>query len=119
MFRSPPPPPPLPPRLRTPVYVPPEAAPEGFTRTVRESEVVVCPNCGHELGTDAEDEVQKQIWVVKQCGHVYCGLCARNRAQKNRRRGAPAVKTKPFSKCVVEGCEKNVTQPSTMLQVYL
>ena len=51
-----------------PTYKPPSPPPEGFTRKLGEYEVVCCPNCDVELGTG--DEIQQQIWVVKQCGHV-------------------------------------------------
>lgn len=53
-----------------PAYRAPEAAPEGFTRKVSEDQVVVCPNCDHELGKDGDEEESNQVWVVKQCGHV-------------------------------------------------
>jgi hypothetical protein len=42
---------------------------EGFTRIAKEDEIVVCPNCDHELGT-GDDPVKRQIWVAKPCGHV-------------------------------------------------
>lgn len=54
---------------QTPAYVAPTAPPPGFTRTVGEDEVVVCPNCDHELGT-GDDVLRRQIWVAKPCGHV-------------------------------------------------
>ncbi|TQB68994.1 hypothetical protein MPDQ_002457 [Monascus purpureus] len=53
---------------RPPSYKPPSPAPEGFTRNARDNDVVVCPNCDAELGVG--DEIKKQIWVAKQCGHV-------------------------------------------------
>lgn len=49
-------------------YKPPSPPPEGFTRSVGEDDVVVCPNCDEELGMG--DEVKQQIFVVKHCGHV-------------------------------------------------
>lgn len=49
-------------------YKAPSPPPEGFTRNVKEDEVVVCPNCDEELGTG--NETKQQIWVVKKCGHV-------------------------------------------------
>lgn len=49
-------------------YNPPPPPAEGFTRTANEDEVVICPNCDHELGTG--DELRRQIWVSKSCGHV-------------------------------------------------
>lgn len=62
------PPPPRPPSS----YKPPTPPPEGFTRTVSEDDVVVCPNCDRELGIG--EGPRQQIWVAKQCGHV-CYLC--------------------------------------------
>lgn len=49
-------------------YKPPSPAPEGFTRSTGEDEVVVCPNCDVELGTG--EGVKQQIFVAKKCGHV-------------------------------------------------
>ena len=58
-----------PPKPRVPTYDPPAAAQEGYTRTPKEDDVVVCPNCDDELGL-GDDEVKRQVWVVKACGHV-------------------------------------------------
>lgn len=61
-------------RARAPqAYKPPSPPPEGFTRTANEDDVVVCPNCDHELGTG--DEIKQQIWVAKPCGHVRASHC--------------------------------------------
>ncbi|ODH38321.1 hypothetical protein ACO22_02422 [Paracoccidioides brasiliensis] len=103
---------------QSPAYTAPEAPPPGFTRTVGESEVVVCPNCDHELGTGGD--LQRQIWVAKPCGHVYCGQCTRNRAMSRKRSdNTSPSKTKPFSKCVVPDCGKPISQPRAMFQIYL
>ncbi|GKZ23322.1 hypothetical protein AbraIFM66951_011715 [Aspergillus brasiliensis] len=104
-------------RQRTPAnaYKPPSPPPEGFTRNVAEDDVVVCPNCDMELGTG--DETKQQIWVVKQCGHVYCGDCASNRSLSKAKKNAS--KAKPFSKCQVFGCGKPVSSPKSMFQIYL
>ncbi|PGH03243.1 hypothetical protein AJ79_07438 [Helicocarpus griseus UAMH5409] len=102
-----------------PAYVAPPPPPPGFTRTVGEDDVVVCPNCDHELGT-GEDPEKRQIWVAKPCGHVYCGQCTKNRAvSKKRPDTASTSKTRHFSKCVVEGCGKPISQPRAMFQIYL
>lgn len=53
-------------------YKPPSPAPEGFTRSAGEDELVVCPNCEVELGTG--DEQKQQVWVAKSCGHVCVSL---------------------------------------------
>jgi len=52
-----------------PTYEAPPKAPEGFTRSTEEGDVIVCPNCGDELMT-GETETKRQVWVVKTCGHV-------------------------------------------------
>ena len=61
------------PQPRMPTYDPPAPAQEGFTRTPNEDDVLVCPNCDDELGL-GDDEVKRQVWVVKACGHV-CAIC--------------------------------------------
>ncbi|KAE8386710.1 hypothetical protein BDV23DRAFT_162690 [Aspergillus alliaceus] len=103
------------PERSQPAYKPPSPPPEGFTRTVGEDDVVCCPNCDSELGSG--DEVQQQIWVVKQCGHVYCGQCATYRSKSNAKKASQPVK--PFSKCQVADCGKTVSAPKSMFQVYL
>ena len=54
---------------RLPTYDPPPAAQLGFTRSAHEDDILVCPHCDDELGV-GEDEVKRQVWVVKACGHV-------------------------------------------------
>jgi hypothetical protein len=55
-------------RRRRDAYKPPSPAPEGFSRTLGEDDVAVCPNCDWELGTG--EGKKQEIWVAKQCGHV-------------------------------------------------
>lgn len=50
-------------------YEAPPPAPEGFTRSPEEDDVLVCPNCDSEL-CKGDDDVKKQVWIAKQCGHV-------------------------------------------------
>lgn len=57
-------------RRPSPPYKPPPAAAKGFTRRIEEDDEVVCVNCGDELGA-GEGEVKRQVWVAKQCGHVW------------------------------------------------
>ena len=64
--REPTPPPPPPP---APSYPSPPPAREGFTRSLQESDAPVCPNCEQELGV-GEDDMQRQVWIVRSCGHV-------------------------------------------------
>ena len=54
-----------------PTYSAPPAPPAGFTRTPTEDDVVVCPNCDSELGQG--DEIKRQVWVIRSCGHVRFG----------------------------------------------
>ena len=58
-----------PPQPRSPTYETPPAPRPGFTRSPQEDDFLVCPNCEDELGA-GENEVKKQVWAVKQCGHV-------------------------------------------------
>lgn len=53
---------------RREAYKAPSPAPPGFTRTLAEDDVAVCPHCGSELGTG--DGKRQEIWVAKPCGHV-------------------------------------------------
>lgn len=50
-------------------YSPPPEPRTGFTRCPTEDATLVCPNCGEELGA-GEDDLKRQVWVVKSCGHV-------------------------------------------------
>ncbi|EXJ84077.1 hypothetical protein A1O3_04744 [Capronia epimyces CBS 606.96] len=102
-------------------YKPPPAPKEGFIRTFAEDDVVLCPMCGDELATGTGDTKQ-QVWVVKQCGHVYCGDCATNRfASKARKKDkkAPPSKITPFSECRVDDCKIKLTHKTAMFPVYL
>ncbi|KAH8722467.1 hypothetical protein GQ44DRAFT_658421 [Phaeosphaeriaceae sp. PMI808] len=102
-----------------PTYQAPPKAPEGFTRSPQEDDTLLCPNCEQELCL-GEDEVKRQVWIVKTCGHVYCGECAANRSIKRSSKGKEKpAKTKPFKECVVEGCGKKVQNAKAMFQIFL
>ncbi|KAK3044225.1 hypothetical protein LTS18_001847, partial [Coniosporium uncinatum] len=85
-----------------PTYEAPPKAPEGFTRSPEEDDVIVCPNCGDELMT-GETETKRQIWVVKTCGHVYCGQCMlfRTKVKQKQPNMMPleGQMPKPFKQC--------------------
>lgn len=98
-------------------YKPPSPAPEGFTRTLGEEDVAVCPNCYWELGTG--EGKKQEIWVAKPCGHVYCGECSDNRSLSRAKKAQGPLKTKPFSKCQVLDCGKSVSAPTSMIHIYL
>ncbi|KAH7384022.1 hypothetical protein DE146DRAFT_667640 [Phaeosphaeria sp. MPI-PUGE-AT-0046c] len=103
-----------------PTYQAPPTAPEGFTRSPTEDEgPLICPNCEEELCV-GEDEIKRQVWIVKACGHVYCGECTTNRATKRSAKGKERPpNTKPFKDCVVENCGKKVSSPRNMIQIFL
>ncbi|KAF2276316.1 uncharacterized protein EI97DRAFT_467027 [Westerdykella ornata] len=104
-----------------PTYDPPPPAPPGFTRSPDENTPVGCPNCENELCI-GDTERQRQVWIVRACGHVYCGECAANRFVKVSTKGKDAVdktKHKPFKVCVVDGCDKKTSNPKAMIQVFL
>ncbi|KAI9687804.1 MAG: hypothetical protein M1822_001884 [Bathelium mastoideum] len=112
-------------RARGPMRAPspPPEAREGFTRSPLEEDVLVCPLCGDELGA-GEGDVKCQVWIVKTCGHVYCGACAHGRGSAKRKGKEPADKGKgkakqSFTSCVVEGCNKKVSGPRQMFQLFL
>ncbi|KAF2490085.1 hypothetical protein BU16DRAFT_169855 [Lophium mytilinum] len=109
----PPPPPP-------PTYKKPDPAPKGFTRSPVEDEVLICPNCRDELCT-GDSDLKKQAWIVKGCGHVYCGECTEHRQLKGRKTKSRSIENLPpaFKTCVVEGCDKKVVSKTSMIQVYL
>ncbi|KAF2138797.1 uncharacterized protein K452DRAFT_300867 [Aplosporella prunicola CBS 121167] len=106
-----------------PTYAPPKDAGQGFTRSPKENEVVVCPNCDSELCTGPEDSEKRQVWIVKACGHAYCGECAQNRHTSKRKGKEPAGSSssrlpQTFSRCVVKGCEKKCHSRSAMIQLF-
>jgi hypothetical protein len=103
-----------------PTYTAPPKAPEGFTRSPEEDGgALVCPNCEDELCVGG-DETKRQVWIVKGCGHVYCGECTTNRSLKRSAKGKERpANTLPFKTCVVDGCDKNVTNKKSMIQVFL
>ena len=55
--------------IRLPTYDAPSAPRAGFTRDLKEDDILTCPNCDDELGV-ADDDVKRQVWIVKSCGHV-------------------------------------------------
>jgi len=119
---------------RLPTYEAPPSPGAGFTRSPAQEDILVCPNCEDELGL-GEDEVKRQVWVVKSCGHVsgvridlsarlltslqvYCGECTKHRGQAKKKSREPR-KTNAFSRCVVEGCSKSVSSSKSIIQIYL
>ncbi|KAL8694471.1 MAG: hypothetical protein Q9218_000884 [Villophora microphyllina] len=52
-----------------PTYDTPSPARQGYTRSPKEHDALICPNCEEELGM-GNSEDKRQVWVVKACGHV-------------------------------------------------
>ncbi|KAJ5312598.1 hypothetical protein PENANT_c007G07186 [Penicillium antarcticum] len=96
-------------------YKSPEPAPEGFTRTLSDYDVAICPNCHEELGVG--EGPKGQIYVSKKCGHVYCGECAENRSKSKAKKSGS--QTKPFSKCQIAGCETSLSSPTALFHLFL
>lgn len=116
-------------------YTAPKKAPAGFTRSPEEEGELVCPNCEEELCI-GDGDAKRQVWIVKGCGHVrslihliscdanikkvYCGECTANRSIKKSSKGKEKPsRTKPFKECVVEDCDKKVTNSRSMFQIFL
>ena len=58
------------PQPRAPTYDAPPPPQEGFTRSNTEEDLLmVCPECEGELGVGNSEE-RRQVWVVRNCGHV-------------------------------------------------
>jgi len=128
-------------REPTPEYHAPPALPQGFTGDPTEDEAVVCPACGDELAL-GESEEKRQVWIVKNCGHVsltkgavhrlfitdtiqvYCGTCMKNRGK--RAKGSSKGKGRAdahtpihFSQCVVDDCDSKVSHKTMVQQIFL
>ncbi|KAL8900997.1 MAG: hypothetical protein Q9192_000773 [Flavoplaca navasiana] len=52
-----------------PTYKAPSPARQGFTRSPKEDDHLICPNCEAELGA-GKDDSKRQVWVIKACGHA-------------------------------------------------
>jgi len=102
-----------------PGYAPPRPARPGYTRTPKEDDVVVCPNCDDELGT-GDSDLKRQVWFIKKCGHVYCGDCAKHRTRTAKWRDLRSPRPKSFTNCVADGCGKiKIGGPKAMIQLYI
>lgn len=57
-----------------PTYQAPPPPRSGYTRSPDEDIVAICANCDEELGV-GEDDLKKQVWASKKCGHVSTSTC--------------------------------------------
>ncbi|KAI5209694.1 hypothetical protein AUEXF2481DRAFT_89732 [Aureobasidium subglaciale EXF-2481] len=107
-----------------PKFDPPKPAAEGFTRDPTEEDTIVCPNCEDELAVGDSDE-KRQVWVVKGCGHVYCGTCMNNRKRKTTKstkgkgRADDPMLPSPFAACRADDCDVRVSHKSDVMQIFL
>ncbi|KAL8930601.1 MAG: hypothetical protein Q9208_000471 [Pyrenodesmia sp. 3 TL-2023] len=60
-----------------PTYDAPSPPRAGFTRSPKEDDALVCPNCEDELGL-GKDDIKRQVWVIKACGHIERALSSPN-----------------------------------------
>ncbi|RMZ76852.1 hypothetical protein DV738_g4739, partial [Chaetothyriales sp. CBS 135597] len=104
-------------------YKAPASPKDGFIRSYEEESVLICPMCGDELAAtaDSDDDPKGQVWIVKACGHVYCGHCALNRPlpKSALKRDGRKNTRQEFRQCKVDGCHKVVTSKQSMVQIYL
>jgi len=98
------------PGFKDDAYRAPSAAREGFTRSPTENMTLICPQCGDELGRNA-DVLKREVWVAK-CGHTYCGECAFSHRQ-NKAKGQKATR------CIVDGCTRIISGDRAMIEVFL
>lgn len=57
-----------------PTYQAPPPPRPGYTRAPNEDIVAICANCDDELGV-GEDDLKKQVWASRKCGHVSIRTC--------------------------------------------
>ena len=73
-----------------PLYEAPAPPRPGYTRSAVEDDIMVCPNCEEELGI-GDTELQRQVWIVKKCGHVRIRSPCRNRTSLTLPRSSAAT----------------------------
>lgn len=61
-------------QLYPPTYQAPPPPRPGYTRAPNEEIVAICANCDDELGV-GEDDLKKQVWASRKCGHVSIRTC--------------------------------------------
>ncbi|KAF8542167.1 hypothetical protein BDD12DRAFT_803069 [Trichophaea hybrida] len=61
--------------LRNVDYKTPPPPKQGFTRSPKETDVLLCAQCDQELGVESDTPKASEVWTGK-CGHCYCGGCA-------------------------------------------
>lgn len=98
-----------------PTYKAPDKAPDGFTRSPQEEGHLICPNCEEELCV-GDDEVKRQVWIVKTCGHVCAEILISFTANSSRYIVASARPTDPSNAAAKE--KKGPQGPSPLKIVW-
>lgn len=123
-------------RARNIDYKSPQPAREGYTRSPKEDDILVCSSCSSELGVPGEGPYAQEVWASK-CGHVsrgfaltyaralwsnvlkqsYCGTCV------SIFRTPPLSKSKkpvrPKAKNCSVGCKVNLATKTAMFKIHL
>ncbi|KAI5812115.1 hypothetical protein BZA77DRAFT_150263 [Pyronema omphalodes] len=111
-------------RRRQLEYKKPPPPRPGFTRSPKETDILVCAQCDQELGVECvEDPKASEVWTGK-CGHCYCGRCAMifrglvggpiQEVGKKRPRPKSGKKI-----CVISGCSNVLTAKMGMIKIHL
>ncbi|KAH8153505.1 uncharacterized protein LAJ45_02318 [Morchella importuna] len=103
-------------RARNIDYKSPQPAREGYTRSPKEDDILVCSSCSSELGVPGEGPYAQEVWASK-CGHSYCGTCV------SIFRTPPLSKSKkpvrPKAKNCSVGCKVNLATKTAMFKIHL
>jgi hypothetical protein len=129
-------------------HVPPPPVGEGFTRSPKEDDVIVCPACDEELVVGPEepavgttptatgktavkakarsrkDREEHPFWVVRECGHVYCNKCYQSRkpdAKSTSKNLFPEAQSgsRKVPLCAVDDCTSEVGDKKFWVGVFM
>ncbi|OBT98801.1 hypothetical protein VE01_03253 [Pseudogymnoascus verrucosus] len=129
-------------------HVPPPPVGEGFTRSPKEDDVIVCPACDEELVVGPEepaagttpsstgktaakakarsrkDREEHPFWVVRECGHVYCNKCYQSRKPDTKSTSKnlfPEVQSgaRKVPLCAVDDCTSEVGDKKFWVGVFM
>ncbi|KFX86671.1 hypothetical protein V490_08949, partial [Pseudogymnoascus sp. VKM F-3557] len=137
------------PEPRKAEHVPPPPVGDGFTRSPKEDDVIVCPACDEELVVGPEepaaptstptatgkqatkakarsrkDREEHPFWVVRECGHVYCNKCYQSRkpdAKSTSKSGFPEAQSgaRKVPLCAVDDCTSEVGDKKFWVGVFM
>lgn len=124
-------------RARNIDYKSPPPAREGYTRSPKEDDILVCSSCSSELGVPGEGPYAQEVWASK-CGHVsrgfaltyaralwsnvlkqsYCGTCVSifRTPHLSKTTKKPV---RPKAKNCSVGCKVNLATKTAMFKIHL